>query len=129
MACKNVCKLCDRLIISTAVNFYEATTTTPAILRVTLPAGSYANGEKYCIVIAQAIPANTTINANVVFNVGDSTVTYPLVNKCCKQVTACGIRTRTKYSTTVVTTATGGSFRMLGDPACQPNNDLAAIGG
>jgi len=45
MACKPVCRLCDRLVISAAVTF------TGGNLVVNLPAGSYRNGEKYCIVI------------------------------------------------------------------------------
>ena len=59
MACKNVCKLCDKLVISTAVAF------TNGNLVITIPAGSYNNNEKYCIVIAQSIPTTTTIAAPV----------------------------------------------------------------
>lgn len=123
MACKNVCKLCDRLIISEAVTFADGT------LTVNLPEGSYGNGCKYCIVVAQAIPAETTITAPVVVTIGDGTVEYPLVGCNCAQLVACQLRTRTKYATRVVTTATGGSFRLLGKPNCAPNNALAAIDG
>ena len=63
MACKNVCKLCDRLIISQAITF------TGGNLVVNLPDGSYNNNEKYCIVLAQAIPETTTINAPVVITI------------------------------------------------------------
>ena len=121
--CKNVQTLCDRLILSESVSF------TGGNLVVDLPAGSYSNGEKYCVVIAQAIPTATTIAAPVVFTIGGGAVLYPLVNKCCAQVTACGVRTRTKYSTIVATTATGGSFKMLGNPKCSPSYSLAAIDG
>ena len=123
MSCKNVCRLCDRLIISEAVTF-DGTS-----LVVNIPAGSYADGCKYCIVIAQTIPAATTITAPVVITIGDGTVEYPLVNSCCAQVTACAVRTRTKYSTVVATDATGGTFKLLGKPCCAPNNALAAIDG
>lgn len=123
MACKNVCRLCDKLIISTAVAF------TGGNLVITIPEGTYTNGCKYCIVIAQAIPAATTINAPVVIQIGTGAVQYPLTNRCCAQVTACGVRTRTKYSTVVSTSATGGTFRLLGNPACAPNNRLASING
>lgn len=95
---------------------------------VSLPAGSYLDGEKYCIVIAQAIPTVATINARVNFAIGSGTGRYPLVDKCCRPVTACGIRTRTKYSTRVVTTTTGGSFKMLGDPCCNANNRIEING-
>lgn len=123
MGCKNVCKLCDRLIISQAVTFAADT------LTINLPAGSYMDGCKYCIVIAQAIPAATTINAAVVVTIGDGTETYPLVGCDCAQLTACSLRTRTRYATRVVTNATGGSFRLLGRAACAPNNNLAGIDG
>jgi hypothetical protein len=123
MSCSNVCKLCDRLVISQAVTFNGTS------LVINLPAGSYANGCKYCIVVAQTIPATTTITAPVVITIGTGTEEYPLVNRCCAQVTACAIRTRTKYSTVVSTDATGGTFKLLGRPCCSPNNALTAIDG
>lgn len=123
MGCKNVCRLCDKLIIS------QATTFTGGNLVVNLPAGSYANNCKYCIVLAQAIPAATTINAPVVFTIGTGTQQYPLVNRCCKIVTASGVRTRTKYSVVVETSPTSATFKMLGNPCCQPNNNLRAVNG
>lgn len=123
MACKNSCKLCDRLVISQAVTF------TGGNLVINLPAGSYNNGQKYCIVVAQAIPDTTTINAPVVLTIGTGTELYPLNNRCCAQVTACGIRTRTKYSTAVSTSATGGAFRLLGKTCPCPTNNLASIDG
>lgn len=121
--CGYVQKLCNRLILSQAVTFADGT------LTINLPAGSYGDGCRYCIVVAQAIPAATTITAPVVITVGDGTEEYPLVNRCCAQVTACGIRTRTKYTTVVSTSATGGTFKMLGQPCCAPNNNLTAIDG
>lgn len=123
MACKPVCKLCKRFVISQAVTFADGT------LTINLPAGDYTNGEKYCIVIAQSIPSTTTISAPVVITIGSGTVQYPLTKCNCAQVTACGIRTRTRYSTVVSTTTTGGTFKMLGQPACAPNNALASING
>lgn len=123
MGCKNVCRLCDRLIISQAVTFADGT------LTINIPAGSYASGCKYCIIVAQTIPAETTITAPVVITIGDGTEEYPLTNRCCAQVTACGIRTRTKYSTIVSTSAVGGTFKMVGNPCCSPDNSLAAIDG
>lgn len=111
MACKNICKLCKRLILSTAVGYFTADNT----LRITLPAGVYEDGEKYCIVVAQDIPAATTVNANVEILIGTGTAQYPLTTKCCEQVVAKAITTRTKYSTIVVTTPTTGAFRLIGD--------------
>lgn len=121
MSCKSVCQLCKRLIISQAITFTDNT------LVVNLPDGSYANGEKYCIVLAQSIPDTVTISAPVVFTIGDGTTTFPLVTRNCAAVTACGVRTRTKYSTCLVTSATGATFRMIGKPCCSPSNNLLAI--
>lgn len=121
MSCKPVCQLCPKLILSQAITF------TGGNVVVNLPDGSYTNGEKYCIVLAQTIPATATINAPVVFTIGAGTATFPLTNRCCAQVTACGVRTRTKYSTVVVTNATGAAFRMIGNPCCSPSNNLAAV--
>lgn len=123
MACKNVCNLCDRLVISQAVTFAGGT------LTVNIPAGSYADGCKYCIVVAQAIPAETTITAPVVITIGDGTAEYPLTTCGCAQLTAASLRTRTRYAVRVATTATGGAFRLMGRAACAPSNALAAIDG
>jgi hypothetical protein len=83
MSCKNVCKLCDRLVLSQAITF-DGTS-----LVINLPVGSYNNNEKYCIVLAQSIPLTTIISAPVVITIGDGTVQYPLVNRCCRPITAC----------------------------------------
>ena len=124
MACKNVCRLCDKLILSTATTFTAGTG-----LIITIPEGSYNDGCKYCIVVAQTIPAETTITAPVFIQIGGGTELYPL-NKCdCTQATACSIRTRTKYSTRVETSATTGVFKLLGNIPCSPNNNLTAIDG
>lgn len=117
------CRLCDRLIISQAVTF-----TAPNLI-INLPAGAYQNCEKYCIVVAQAIPEATTINAPVFITIGDGTELYPL-NRCNGvQATASGIRTRTRYATRVSTTATGGAFRLLGKICCYPTDNLTSIDG
>ena len=116
-------RLCPRFIISQTVTFADGT------LTINLPAGSYANGERYCIVVAQTIPDTTTITAPVVITIGDGTVEYPLVTRCCAQVLASGLRTRYRYPVIVSTDATGGTFKMLGNPCCTPDNRLAAIDG
>ena len=124
MACKNVCRLCDKLIISTDVTFTAGTG-----LVITIPEGSYGDNCKYCIVVAQTIPDTTTINAPVFIQIGAGTELYAL-NKCdCTQATACSIRTRTKYATRVETSATTGVFKLLGKVCCAPNNNLTAIDG
>lgn len=123
MACQNVCRLCNRLAISTAVAFTDGN------LVITIPANTYSDGEKVCIVIAQSIPTETTITAPAVIQIGAGTEQYPITTRNCAQVTACGLRTRTRYATRVVTSATGATFRMLGNPACSPNYSLETIDG
>lgn len=124
MACKNVCRLCPNLIISESVTFTAGTG-----LVINIPEGSYQDGCKYCIVVAQTIPDATTITAPVFITIGAGTELYPL-NKCdCTQATACSIRTRTKYATRVETSATTGVFKLLGRVVCAPNNNLTAIDG
>ncbi len=123
MACKPICKLCNRIRISTAVNVVDGNVV------INLPEGSYNNNERYCVVIAQSIPTTATLAANVFFTIGAGTVQYPLVTCRCKPVNVCGIRTRTRYSVVVETTATSGTFRMLGQPCCSPNNQLTSIDG
>ena len=93
MACKNVCRLCDNFIISQSVNF------TGGNLIIDLPAGSYADCRKVCIVVAQKIPDTTTINAPVFITIGGGAVQYPLMKHNCRQVVASGLRTRTRYKT------------------------------
>lgn len=121
--CKPVCSLCPRLILSQSVTF------TGGNLVINIPAGSYSNNQKLCIVVAQSIPTTTTIGAPVVFTIGTGTEQYPLVSCNCRPVNVCGIRTRTRYSVCVETTATGATFRMLGKPCCAPANNLTSVNG
>lgn len=123
MACRNVCRLCDRLILSASVIF-----TAPNLI-INIPAGSYNDCERYCIVVAQAIPAATTINAPVFVTIGTGAVLYPL-NRCDgTQVTAAELRTRTRYAVRVSTTSTTGSFNLLGKLCGARENGLASING
>lgn len=112
MSCTPVKKLCNRLVISESVTFTDGS------LVVNLPAGNYANGEKYCVVIAQNIPEETTITAPVVFTIGDGTTTYPLLNCNCTAVTACSVNRRTRYSVKVNTGIADGVFSLIGKLPC-----------
>lgn len=121
MSCPTSKCLCDKLIISQAVTFADNQ------LTINLPAGSYGNGEKYCIVVAQEIPAATTITANVVITIGSGTTTYPLVNCNCTNVNACQLSTRKRYSVRVHTNIQSGVFKLLGPVSCcQCRNNTAA---
>ena len=117
------CRLCDNLILSQTVTFAADT------LTVNIPAGAYGAGECYCIVLAQAIPAATTITAPVEITIGTGTETYPLVDCRGVPVLAADIRTRTRYRVRVTTTPTGGTFRLLGRVGCHRQNNLAALDG
>ena len=113
MACKNVGCLCRHLVISQSVTFSDGQ------LLIDLPAGAYENGEKYCIVVAQSIPTDTTIAADVVITIGGvTTTTYPLVNSNCTNVQACSITPKTRYSTRVATNIGEGVFKLLGNINC-----------
>lgn len=113
MACSNIGCLCNHLVFSQSVTF------TDGALLIDLPAGAYENGEKYCIVITQDIPVETTIAADVAITIGgDTTTTYPLVNSNCTNVQACSITPRTRYSTRVATNIGEGVFKLLGNINC-----------
>lgn len=126
MACKPSCKLCKNLVISQSVTV--VTVNGVDTLVIDLPVGSYGDCCKYCIVIAQTIPATATINMPVAFSIGgDTTTVYPFVRCDCSQVTACAIRTRTRYSTIVSTNAVSGVFKSLGGLSCCPSNNLLSL--
>lgn len=120
MSQNNPKHLCRNLILSTAVTFADGT------LTINIPAATYGNGCRYCIVVAQTIPAETTINAPVVITIGDGTTEYPLVNCDCTTVTACSINTRTRYPVVVRTDIAGGTFKLLGKLPCSRCEDNLA---
>ena len=126
MSCKNNCRLCNRLVISTAVTVVTVDGTDTLVIDI--PAATYFDCQRICLVVAQAIPATATINQPVAISIGgDTTVVYPLVRCDCSQVTACAIRTRTKYPLRVSTNSVGGVFKVLRGLSCSPNNSLAVI--
>lgn len=123
MACIRNCRLCNRLILSQDL-VYDPT---EDALQVNLPANSYGNGERYCIVIAQSIPDDTTVNAQVVFTIGaDDTTTYPFINRNGTPIYASQLRTRTIYPTVVNTAVETGVFRYVGN-RCLPSNSTTTI--
>lgn len=126
MACKPACRLCKNLIISQSVTVITVDGTDTLV--IDLPIGTYGDNCKYCIVIAQTIPDTATINMPVAFSIGGVTTTvYPFVRCDCSQVTACAIRTRTRYSTIVSTNAIGGVFKSLGGLCACPTNNLESL--
>lgn len=123
MSYTNSCRLCNNLVISTAVAF-DATTNT---LNITLPNIGFRNCEKVCILVAQEIPEATTINALV--NIVIEGSTYPLVAFNCLQVTACQIKEGYVYPTRIITNQVTGSFKLLVDPkqVCQSTARLLPV--
>lgn len=121
MANYGCCGICPRLVVPAAVTFATDT------LTINLPAGSYADGQKYCILLGDALPAGTTIAAPVVITIGDGTAEYPLTDRCCRQVTACAVRRRGVYPVVVATDAITASFKLL--RAGLPVDRLAAVDG
>ena len=127
MSCNRRCNtLCPNLVISTSVSV--VTVNGVDTLLINIPDGTYGANCKYCIIVAQTIPSTATINMPVAISIGGDTATvYPLTNRCCAQITACAIRTRTRYPVCVSTTATGGTFKVLSGLCCSPNNALASL--
>lgn len=119
MECIRNCRLCDKLILSTAINYDSATNQ----VIVALPANSYSNCQKYCIVFAQSLPTAATINANVVFTIGNNATRYPFVNKDCTPILVSQVRTRRVYQTRVNTAVNDGVFKYIGN-CCLPSNNI-----
>ena len=112
MACKDIGCLCSHLVFSQAVTF------TDGVLIINLPQQAYENKEKYCIVVAQDIPTETTIASTVAITIGASDTQYPLVNSNCTNVNASQIATRTRYATRVFTNIQSGVFKLLANLNC-----------
>lgn len=111
MECIKNCKLCNKLILSTAINYDAATN---AVI-IGLPANAFENCQKYCIVLAQTIPEAATINSQVFFSIGTNTTQYPFVNKNCVPIYATQIRSRRIYPVKVNTSINEGVFKYIGN--------------
>ena len=117
------CKVCDRVVYSAGVTF------TGGNLVINLPAGAYNNGEKYCIIITDIIPAAVTREAPVFITIGGGAVLYPFNNCCGVQLTQESVFSRHRYPVRVRTNATSGSFNWLENGFCWPVSRLASIDG
>lgn len=116
MKCTNS-KLCKKLNISSSVTVVDTN------LVITIPQNVFINCYTGCLVVAQNIPDEATINMPVVIAIGDdTTTTYPLINRCGSPVTASNIRTRTRYPFTVYTTPTSANFKLKCGVPCTSNN-------
>lgn len=121
MSCNyNVCgRVCPRFTPSAAI------TLTAGTLVINIPDTiTYQDGCKYCIVLAQTIPAGTPIDVPVVVTVGAGTTQFPVLDRCGGQVLAAQLATRTRYPVRISTTATGGSVTVL---RCLPPVDSVTL--
>lgn len=126
MYCNKNCRICDKLVISDSVTVVAIGGVDTLVIDV--PTASFRNCERLCLIVAQTIPDTATINMPVAVSIGgDTIVVYPLVRCNCAQVTACAIRTRTKYPLQVSTTSTSAVFKVLKGLSCYPNNQLQSI--
>ena len=124
---KNDCRLCPHIVISTAVTVVTVDGTDTLVIDIP-SSGCYCNGNKVCLVVAQTIPTTATITMPVAISIGgDTTTVYPILDKCCRPITACAIRTRTKYALRIETTATSAIFKSLNKLNCYPETTLSAI--
>ena len=120
------CRLCRNIVISTSVTVVTVDGTDTLVIDI--PAGFYPDCRRVCLVVAQTIPTTATISMPVAISIGgDTTTVYPIVNCDCSQVTACAIRTRTKYGLRISTSATSAVFKTLKQLNCYPTDTLAAI--
>lgn len=110
MACLTVKPLCERLVLSQSVTYNSD------VLIVNIPAGQYLNGEKYCLVLAQDIPAATTIGANIVITIGSSSTYYAVLNCDNTEATALDMKSRVRYMGVVDTNT--NTFKLLGRSKC-----------
>lgn len=120
------CRLCRNIVISTAVTVVAVDGVDTLVIDI--PAGFYPDCRRVCLVVAQTIPAEATISMPVAISIGgDTTTVYSIVNCDCTQVTACAIRTRTKYGFRINTNATSAVFKTIKKLSCYPTDALAAI--
>ena len=121
MSCNTRCNICERIVFSNSITVAGGT------LVINIANGSYADCQKFCFILIQNIPDTATINMPVGITIGTDTTVYPMVRCDCTQVTACALRTRTRYPMKVATTATSAVFKVLRNLSCAPDNRLAAV--
>lgn len=121
------CQMCKNLTYSTAVTVITIDGTDTLVINI--PNDRCFNDcSMVCLVITQTIPDTATINMPVAISIGgDTTTVYPIVDKCCRQATACQLRTRKRYGLIVETNATSAVFRSLGGLSCCPTYRLPSI--
>lgn len=106
------CCNCRNRTLSTAI----AATATELV--ITIPANTYYNHNKLCLVLAQAIPEITGLPLPVVIQIGTDTTTYPLRDGCGNNIYSDQLRSRRIYQLIVNTESQTFVFR--GRRRCLP---------
>ena len=78
MSCNTRCNICERIVFSNSI------TVTGGTLTINIPVGSYADCQKFCLILIQNIPDTATINMPVGITIGTDTTVYPMVRCDCK---------------------------------------------
>lgn len=101
------CDTCRRNIYSSGVSIVDGT------LVIDIPATSFYNCQKGCLLIVQDFPAETTLAAPVAISIGgDTTTLYPVIG-CNGQITATMITPNKRYPFIVVLNTTPGSIKIV----------------
>lgn len=124
--CYNSCNECPRKVYSSSVTIVTVDGVDTLVIDV--PQQTFRNCQRGCLVITQTIPTTATIATPVAISIGGVTTTvYPVVDCNCTQVAACALRTRRRYPFKVSTSITGGTFKILKNLSCAPDNTLSTI--
>ena len=124
--CNNSCNECSRKVYSVSVTVVAVDGVDTLVIDI--PQQSFRNCERGCLVITQNLPVTATIVMPVAISIGgDTTTVYNVLSCDCSQVTACMLRPRRRYPFRVSTNATTGTFKILRNLSCAPNNDIATI--
>lgn len=129
--CNVSCNECPRKIYSDSVSVLAVNTVDTLVIDV--PAQTFDNGQRGCIVITQTIPDTATISMPVAISIGGVTTTvYPVTDCNCNTVTACQLRTRRRYPFNVRVSGTTATFKILKNLSCAPctaGGTIPATGG
>lgn len=118
--CNNSCNECSRKIYSDSVTVVTVDDVDTLVIDV--PAQSFTNCQRGCIVLIQNVPTTATISMPVAVSIGGVTTTvYPVLDCNCNTVTACQLRTRRRYPFVVKVAAGSGTFKILRNLSCAPD--------
>ena len=124
--CNNSCSECRRKVYSDDVSV--VTINTVPTLVIDVPQQSFTNCQRGCLVITQNLPDDATIYMPVAISIGGVTTTVYAVVACdCSPVTACALRTRTRYPFKVSINGANATFKILRNLSCAPQNNIATI--